>query len=110
MSIEEEMALVLENSQFFERVRQHLNDEITNLRFLELVNVFNQGIIGVKAIVNKAADFLQGDPSLLDQFKHLISYGATIHVPDDGIMTNGHTNPARINPKSGDIKRVRYHQ
>lgn len=100
------MALVLENGQFFERVRRYIDNQISYECFLELLNLFNQGIIGVKATINKATDFLKGDPALLDEFKHLISYGAATHVADGGMKTNGHTNPVRSNTKSKDSKRV----
>lgn len=109
MSTDEEMALVLENNQFFERVRQHFNDETTNQSFLQLINLFNEGIIDIKTTINKAADFLEGDPALFDQLKQLVSYGATIHVADDRLKTNGHTSHAQTtNIKSNDSKRVRY--
>lgn len=63
-----------ETDQLFERIQRVCGNPITYHSFLKLVNAFNQNIIDMATMMERAKYFIGRDKQLFDDFKAVLSY------------------------------------
>ena len=67
--------LANDDSQFFDRVKQTLDNRETYNEFLKVVNLFTQGYIDTARLIEKSQGFLiRGDGVLLQQWKDILGW------------------------------------
>ncbi|KAF7729345.1 Transcriptional regulatory protein sin3 [Apophysomyces ossiformis] len=69
-----EFTITMEESEFFDRVEEHIGNKATYDAFLKLLNTFSQRIIDRNTLVDRAESFLGGDEALFAWFKEYIGY------------------------------------
>lgn len=64
----------LEESEFFDRVKKHINNKTAYHAFLRVLNLFSQQILDANFLIEKCEPFLGGHKDLFDQLKKLVGY------------------------------------
>ncbi|MCJ1313047.1 Transcriptional regulatory protein sin3 [Agyrium rufum] len=73
---------------FFDRVRKFIGNKQTYSEFLKLCNLFSQRIIDRNTYVHKAANFIGGNPDLLNTLKTFMAYDGKDEVIENRPVTN----------------------
>ncbi|KAI9806968.1 MAG: Transcriptional regulatory protein sin3 [Piccolia ochrophora] len=63
-----------EEFAFFDRVKKFIGNKQVMNEFLKLLNLFSQDLIDKNVLVNKAANFIGGNPDLMTWFKSFVGH------------------------------------
>lgn len=66
--------MTAEEVEFFDRVKQHINNKATYNEFLKVLNLFSQQLLDQNTLVERVDTFIGNDKKLFKWFKEFVGY------------------------------------
>jgi paired amphipathic helix protein Sin3a len=67
-------SMTVEETEFFERVKKHINNKVTYNEFLKVLNLFSQQLLDQNTLVERVESFIGNDKKLFKWFKEFVGY------------------------------------
>ncbi|KAH8550911.1 hypothetical protein BGW37DRAFT_426755 [Umbelopsis sp. PMI_123] len=72
-----------EETEFFERVKKHINNKSTYNEFLKVLNLFSQQIVDQNTLVERVQTFIGNDKKLFKWFKEFVGYNGKDEIVEN---------------------------
>ncbi|CAO3665162.1 unnamed protein product [Umbelopsis ramanniana] len=72
-----------QETEFFERVKKHINNKSTYNEFLKVLNLFSQQIVDQNTLVERVQSFIGNDKKLFKWFKDFVGYNGKDEIVEN---------------------------
>lgn len=72
-----------QETEFFDRVKKHINNKSTYNEFLKVLNLFSQQIVDQNTLVERVQSFIGNDKKLFKWFKDFVGYNGKDEIVEN---------------------------